>query len=57
MARYIFEEMQAIDTLMRCSPTLYSRKQAFYAEQEQVLFTQLCEIWRQPSQADVQAAA
>jgi len=48
MSRYTSEEMQAIDTLMRSSPTLYSRKQAFYAEQEQVLFTQLCEVWRQP---------
>ena len=48
MSRYTSEEMQAIDTLMRSSPTLHSRKQAFYAEQEQVLFTQLCEVWRQP---------
>jgi AcrR family transcriptional regulator len=48
MARYTTEEMVAIDTLMRSSATLQSRKQAFYAEQEQVLFTHLCEVWRQP---------
>ncbi len=48
MARYTTEEMIAIDTLMRSSPTLQVRKQAFYAEQEQVLFAHLCEVWRQP---------
>lgn len=48
MARYSTEEMQAIDALMRSSPTLQSRKQAFYGEQEQLLFTKLCEVWRQP---------
>lgn len=48
MARYTTEEMVAIDTLMRSSPTLMSRKQAFYGEQEQVLFSKLCEVWRQP---------
>ncbi|MBI3349079.1 MAG: TetR family transcriptional regulator [Burkholderiales bacterium] len=48
MARYTTEEMVAIDTLMRSSPTLLSRKQAFYGEQEQVLFSKLCEVWRQP---------
>ncbi len=48
MSRYTSEEMQAIDALMRSSPTLLSRKQAFYAEQEQVLFATLCEVWRQP---------
>ena len=48
MARYTTEEMVAIDTLMRASPTLMARKQAFYGEQEQVLFSKLCEVWRQP---------
>ncbi|UXH77125.1 TetR/AcrR family transcriptional regulator [Roseateles amylovorans] len=48
MARYTTEEMVAIDTLMRSSPTLMSRKQAFYGEQEQALFGKLCEVWRQP---------
>lgn len=48
MSRYSSEEMQAIDTVMRASPTLLSRKQAFYAEQEQVLFATLCEVWRHP---------
>lgn len=48
MSRYSSEEMQAIDALMRSSPTLHSRKQAFYAEQEQALFATLCEVWRQP---------
>lgn len=48
MARYTTEEMVAIDTLMRSSATLQSRKQAFYAEQEQELFARLCEVWRQP---------
>jgi AcrR family transcriptional regulator len=48
MARYTTEEMVAIDAVMRSSATLQSRKQAFYAEQEQVLFSQLCEVWRQP---------
>ncbi len=48
MSRYSSEEMQAVDTLMRSSPTLQSRKQAFYAEQEQALFETLCEVWRQP---------
>jgi AcrR family transcriptional regulator len=48
MARYSTEEMLGIDALMRSSPTLQSRKQAFYGEQEQVLFSKLCEVWRQP---------
>ena len=48
MSRYSSEDMQAIDTVMRASPTLLSRKQAFYAEQEQALFATLCEVWRQP---------
>jgi AcrR family transcriptional regulator len=48
MSRYSSEEMQAVDTLMRSSPTLQSRKQAFYAEKEQALFATLCEVWRQP---------
>jgi len=48
MARYTTEEMVAIDTLMRSSATLQSRKRAFYAEQEEVLFAHLCEVWRQP---------
>ena len=48
MSRYSSEEMQAVDALMRSSPTLQSRKQAFYAEQEQALFATLCEVWRQP---------
>lgn len=48
MAQYSTEEMQAIDALMRSSPTLHSRKQAFYGEQEQALYNKLCEVWRQP---------
>lgn len=48
MSRYTTEEMTALDTLMRSSETLASRKQAFYAEQEQALFATLCEVWRQP---------
>lgn len=38
----------AVDQLMRSSESLLARKQAFYAEQEQVLFDTLCEVWRQP---------
>lgn len=48
MSSYTTDEMTAIDTLMRSSESLLSRKQAFYAEQEQALFTTLCEVWRQP---------
>lgn len=48
MSRYTTEEMTALDALMRSSETLMSRKQAFYAEQEQALFATLCEVWRQP---------
>ncbi|MDG2524197.1 TetR family transcriptional regulator [Stenotrophomonas sp. HITSZ_GD] len=48
MSRYTTEEMTALDALMRSSDTLASRKQAFYAEQEQALFDTLCEVWRQP---------
>jgi AcrR family transcriptional regulator len=48
MSRYTTEEMTELDALMRSSETLASRKQAFYAEQEQALFVTLCEVWRQP---------
>lgn len=48
MSRYTTEEMTELDALMRSSETLASRKQAFYAEQEQALFATLCEVWRQP---------
>ncbi len=47
-ARYTTEEMASIDRLMRSSESLLSRKQTFYAEQEQALFATLCEVWRQP---------
>jgi hypothetical protein len=33
---------------MRSSESLLSRKQSFYAQQEQALFATLCEVWRQP---------
>jgi AcrR family transcriptional regulator len=48
ISHYTTEEMTAIDRLMRSSESLLSRKQAFYAEQEQALFATLCEVWRQP---------
>jgi len=48
IAHYTSDEMNAIDRLMRSSELLQSRKQAFYAEQEQALFAVLCEVWRQP---------
>lgn len=48
MSSYTTEEMTAMDRLMRSSESLLSRKQAFYAEQEQALFATLCEVWRQP---------
>lgn len=48
ISRYTTEEMTAIDKLMRSSPSLAARKQAFYAEQERMLFDTLCEVWRQP---------
>ncbi len=47
ISRYTTEEMTSIDRLLR-SASLAARKQAFYAEQEQVLFDTLCEVWRQP---------
>ncbi|AJD49950.1 TetR family transcriptional regulator [Isoalcanivorax pacificus W11-5] len=47
-ARYTAEEMTAIDRLMRSSDSLLSLKPAFYAKQEQALFSTLCEVWRQP---------
>lgn len=46
--RYTSEQMTTLDALMRSSPTLQSRKQAFYVEREQALFETLCEVWRQP---------
>lgn len=46
--RYTSEEMSSLDALMRSSPTLQARKQAFYVEREQALFETLCEVWRQP---------
>lgn len=46
--RYTTERMTAVDNLMRSSEALLARKQAYYAEQEQVLFNTLCEVWRQP---------
>ncbi|HUD43455.1 MAG TPA: helix-turn-helix domain-containing protein [Dokdonella sp.] len=46
--RYTGEEMDSLDALMRSSPTLQARKQAFYVEREQALFETLCEVWRQP---------
>ena len=42
------EQMTAIDNLMLSSESLLARKQAYYAEQERVLFNALCEVWRQP---------
>lgn len=48
IARYTTEQMIAVDNLMRSSASLLARKQAYYAEQEQVLFSALCEVWRQP---------
>lgn len=48
ISRYTTEEMTAIDRLMRSSESILSRKQALYAEQEQMLFDTLCEVWRQP---------
>ncbi len=42
------EQMTAIDNLVLSSESLLVRKQAYYAEQEQVLFKALCEVWRQP---------
>ena len=48
IARYTTEEMTAVDNLMRSSDALLARKQAFYAQQEVVLFEVLCEVWRQP---------
>jgi len=48
IARYTTEQMTAVDTLMRSSESLLARKQAYYAEQELVLFNTLCEVWRQP---------
>jgi len=48
VARYTVDEMTAIDTLMRSSPSLIAGKQAKYLEQEQALFNVLCQVWRQP---------
>lgn len=48
IARYTTEEMTAVDNLMRSSDALLARKQAFYAQQEVVVFDALCEVWRQP---------
>ena len=48
IARYTTEQMTAVDNLMRSNESLVARKQAYYAEQEQALFTTLCEVWRQP---------
>lgn len=48
IARYTTEQMTAVDNLMRSSEALLARKQAYYAQQEQVLFETLCEVWRQP---------
>ena len=42
------EQMTAIDNLMLSSESLLARKQAYYAEQERMLFSALCEVWRQP---------
>lgn len=48
IARYTTEQMTALDNLMRSSDALLARKQAFYAQQEVVVFDALCEVWRQP---------
>lgn len=48
IGRYTTEQMTALDNLMRSSEVLMARKQAYYAQQEQVLFDTLCEVWRQP---------
>lgn len=48
IGRYTTEQMTAVDKLMRSSESLLARKQTYYAEQEQVLFNALCEVWRQP---------
>ena len=48
IARHTTEAMTAIDNLMLSSESLLTRKQAFYAKQEQALFLALREVWRQP---------
>jgi AcrR family transcriptional regulator len=48
VSRYSVEEMTAIDNLMRSSPAVMAGKQAKYLEQEQALFSILCQVWRQP---------
>ncbi|MGQ2995823.1 TetR/AcrR family transcriptional regulator [Variovorax sp.] len=45
---YTTEQMTALDNLMRSSEALLARKQTHYVEQEQALFSTLCEVWRQP---------
>lgn len=46
--RHNTAQMQAIDKLMLSSESLLARKQSFYIKQEQLLFSALCEVWRQP---------
>jgi AcrR family transcriptional regulator len=48
VSRYATDEMIAIDRLMRTTETLRARKQATYAQQEQILFSALCERWSEP---------
>ncbi|MBA4285721.1 MAG: TetR family transcriptional regulator [Xanthomonadaceae bacterium] len=48
IASYTTEQMIAVDNLMMSSESLLARKQTRYAEQEQLLFNALCEVWRQP---------
>lgn len=50
IGRYTTEQMTAVDNLMRSSESLMARKQAFYAEQEVMLFDALCQVWRHPEQ-------
>ncbi|KAF1044964.1 MAG: putative mycofactocin biosynthesis transcriptional regulator MftR [Herbaspirillum frisingense] len=48
IGRFTTEQMTVVDNLMRSSESLLARKQAFYAEQEVMLFDALCQVWRHP---------
>jgi len=48
ISAYESGQMLAIHRLMRSSETLFARKQASYAAQEEALHATLCQVWRQP---------
>lgn len=48
MSRYETEQSVVVDRILNSTEALRIRKQAFYIEMEQTVFSTLCELWPEP---------